>query len=128
MNHRLSTTEIGFFVVGVITIAFEVSSPAVGHGFAGKLRDGLAAIEARILLLSLFPHRRTPGRILDTAAFWTPYNRLLRLSAMEWTTVRRLAGIVRGSHPFESHEGWGTRPGGFGCGHCTSLPTNISSV
>ena len=51
-----------FVVPHMLNVAFEVGFPAVRHAFAGILlsSDGLAAVDARILGLSLFQHRRTP--------------------------------------------------------------------
>jgi hypothetical protein len=57
-----SAPKFVFFFVRVIEIAGEVGLFSVWHAFARTLveRDGLTAVDARVLLLSRFPHRRTP--------------------------------------------------------------------
>jgi hypothetical protein len=53
-----SAAKFVFFISEVIEITGEVGTLAVRHALAGILvrRDGLAAIDTHVLLLSLFPH------------------------------------------------------------------------
>ena len=53
-----SAPNFVFFLSVVIEVTDEVGTPAVRHAFAGMFlwKDGLAAIDTHVLLLSLFPH------------------------------------------------------------------------
>ena len=53
-----SAANFVFFLSLVIEVTGEVGTPAVRHAFAGIFlwKDGLAAIDTHVLLLSLFPH------------------------------------------------------------------------